>query len=298
MNSEVNRRTEDGTAVKIYLAALGERVRALRARRGMTRRSLASHSGISERYIAQLESGEANASVALLWRVAEAFGITFAELLQAPDNAGALLPELERFLRTLDRERQAEALQLLRVRYAGHPPGAHGVALIGLRGAGKSTLGVRLAERLGVPFVRLGGLIEELGGMPVGELFSLRGQSGYRRLERQALELAIDRHPRAVVEAGGSLVSERVTYDRLLEAYRVVWIRAEPDDHYRRVLQQGDLRPLQESREAIEDMRRILAEREPLYAAAHRQLMTSGKPVEACVAELAAFAEHGLGGAV
>lgn len=298
MNSEVNRRTDDGPAVEIYLGALGERVRVLRARRGMTRKSLAAHSGISERYIAQLESGEANASVALLWRVAEAFGITFAELLQAPDSAGAVLPELERFLRTLDRERQAEALELLRARYAGGAPGTRGMALIGLRGAGKSTLGVRLAERLGVPFVRLGGLIEELGGMPVGELFSLRGQSSYRRLERQALELAIERHPRAVVEAGGSLVTERETYDRLLEAYRVVWIRAEPDDHFRRVLRQGDLRPLQESREAMEDMRHILAEREPLYAAAHRQLMTSGKPLEACVAELAAFAESSLTDAV
>lgn len=289
---------EDRPAVEDYLGALGERVRALRARRGMTRKSLAAHSGISERYIAQLESGEANASVALLWRVAEAFGITFAELLRAPDGAGTVLPELERLLRGLDRERQAAALELLRVRYAGRAPETRGVALIGLRGAGKSTLGVRLAERLGVPFVRLGGLIEELGGMPVGEIFSLRGQSCYRRLERQALELAIERHPRAVVEAGGSLVSERETYDRLLEAYRVVWIRAAPDDHFRRVLRQGDLRPLQESRESMEDMRRILAEREPLYAAAHRQLMTSGKPVEACVAELAALAGPSLGDAV
>jgi len=294
MNSESNRRTEDGPAVEIYLGALGERVRALRARRRMTRKSLASHSGISERYIAQLESGGANVSVALLWRVADAFGITFAELVQTPDSAGAVLLELERFLRSLDRERQAEALELLRARYAGGVHGTRGVALIGLRGAGKSTLGVRLAERLGTPFVRLGGLIEELGGMSVGELISLCGQSCYRRLERQALELAIERHPRAVVEAGGSLVSERVTYDRLLETYRVVWIRAEPDDHFRRVLRQGNLGQLPESREAINDMRRILAEREPLYAAAHRQLMTSGKPVDACVAELAAFAEPGL----
>jgi XRE family aerobic/anaerobic benzoate catabolism transcriptional regulator len=297
MNSEADRRAE-GPAVETYLAALGERVRALRARRGMTRKSLAAHSGISERYIAQLESGEANASVALLWRVAEAFGISFAELLRAPENAEAVLPELKRFLRTLDRARQGEALALLRARFSGRATGAFGMALIGLRGAGKSTLGVRLAERLGVPFVRLGELIEELGGMPVGELFSLRGQSCYRRLERQALELAMERHPRAVVEAGGSLVSERETYDRLLEAYRVVWIRAAPDDHFRRVLRQGDLRPLQESREAMEDMRRILAEREPLYATAHRQLMTSGRTVEACVAELAAFAGPGLAGAV
>ncbi len=272
--------------VDAYIAAIGERVRGMRARRGMTRKQLGSDSGVSERYLAQLEGGKANVSVGLLWQVAQAMGVPPHELL--PD-AAPLARAPSPLLQLLDglTPEQEEAAHRLLLKHFVNPEGqVRGVALIGLRGAGKSTLGQALAEAVGVPFIRIGDLIEQLGGMSISELFSLGGQKAYRRLERQALQHVLDNYETAVIEAGGSLVSEPATYAELLASFYTVWVRATPEEHMTRVVVQGDLRPVQASQEAMDDLKRILAEREAEYRAANHTLETSGRSVEACLDEL------------
>lgn len=272
--------------IDAYIAAIGERVRGVRARRGMTRKQLAGDSGVSERYLAQLEGGKANVSIGLLWQVAQAMGVPPHELL--PD-AAPLTRAPSPLLQLLDQltPEQEEAAHSLLLKHFVNPEGqVRGVALIGLRGAGKSTLGERLAEAVGVPFIRIGDVIEQLGGMSISELFSLGGQKAYRRLERQALQHVLDNYPASVIEAGGSLVSEPATYAELLGSFYTVWVRATPEEHMNRVVVQGDLRPVQASREAMDDLKRILAEREAEYRAANHTLDTSGRSVEACLDEL------------
>ncbi len=278
--------TRPAEQVDVYIAAIGERVRGMRARRGMTRKQLGEDSGVSERYLAQLEGGKANVSVGLLWQVAQAMGVAPHELLpDAAPLARAPSPLLQ-LLDQLTPEQEAAAHKLL-LKHFVNPEGAvRGVALIGLRGAGKSTLGQALAEAVGVPFIRLGDVVESLGGMSISELFSLGGQKAYRRLERQALQHVLDNYPTSVIEAGGSLVSEPATYAELLGSFYTVWVRATPEEHMSRVVVQGDLRPVQASQEAMDDLKRILAEREAEYRAANHTLDTSGRSVEACLEEL------------
>lgn len=272
--------------VSEHLKALSERIRSLRAGRGMTRKDLSRHSGVSERYLAQLESGEANPSVVLIWRMAQAMDVDFHDLLGARSKVPLSYAPLWELLQTLSPSDQHAAYELLASRFDNHKAGKRGVALIGLRGAGKSTLGRRLAEQCGVPFVRLGAVIEDISGMELGELLSLGGQKAYRRTERQALERVIDEYSSAVVEAGGSLVSELSTFNLLRSAYFSVWVRARPEEHMNRVIRQGDTRPMQGNREAMEDLRRILAEREPYYGSADYTLDTSGREPGDCVREL------------
>ena len=167
------------------------------------------------------------------------------------------------------------------------PNRAGRVALVGLRGAGKSTIGAGLADRLAVPFVQLDREVERIAGMRLAEVFDLFGQAGYRRLERRALEAVLERHDRFVLEAGGGLVAEPATYDRLLGACLTVWLQARPEEHMARVAAQGDHRPMAGSPEAMDDLRRILEVRGPLYARADLTLDTSGRAPEACVAALA-----------
>lgn len=268
------------------LAYLSARVRALRARRGMTRKDLSRDSGISERYLAQLENGDANPSVALLLRMAGAMGVDIQELLPTRANHGLRLTPLLELLQRLEPEEEEAAYKLL----IHHFPRLHGpfrgVALIGLRGAGKSTLGMKLARRHGLPFLRLGDVVEQLGGMNLGELFSLGGQKAYRRLEGQALRHVLENHPLAVLEAGGSLVSEPRTFELLLGSYFTVWVRASPEEHMNRVVSQGDLRPMEGNEAAMDDLRRILAEREPYYRMANAILDTGGRTVAECLTEL------------
>ncbi len=273
------------------LALISERVRAIRARRGMTRKDLSRHSDISERYLAQLESGAANPSIAVLLRIAYAMDVDFRELLPGRNEPGLRLTPLVEMLQRLSPEDEQAAYELLSKHFSRHQGPLRGIALIGLRGAGKSTLGARLAARFDVPFIRLGEMVERMGGMELGELFSLGGQKAYRRLERQALQRVIDSHPLAVVEAGGSLVSEPETFELLRASYRTVWVRALPEDHMSRVISQGDLRPMAgDNDEAMEDLRRILAEREPYYRTANVMLETSGRSIEDCLNELSGLA--------
>ena len=271
-----------------YLRALGDRIREARARRGMTRKILARDSGVSERYLAQLESGQGNISIILLRQVAQAMGLPLADLVregpERPVELALLLQALER----LSPQELQQARQLLGgVFGAAMAEGRrHRIALIGLRGAGKSTLGRGLAERLGVPFLELDREIERESGLELSEIFALYGQTAFRRYERRSLEAVIERHPRAVIATGGSLVSEPGTFDLLLAACFTVWLKAAPEEHMGRVIAQGDVRPMADNAEAMEDLRRILAGREALYSKADAVVDTAGRTVAESLAAL------------
>jgi len=265
-----------------YLARLGERVREERARRGMTRKMLARDAGLSERYLAQLEAGRGNISIAVLRRVAMALNHPLARLVG--DN-GAEPPELRlvvELLRRLSPDEIAEARALIGERFGLTADAARErrVALIGLRGAGKSTLGRRLAQHLGVPFIELDAEIERDLGLSLAEIFNLYGQPAYRRCERRVLAQIIEREPQFVLATGGSIVAEPATFQELLDRCFTVWLKAAPDEHMGRVQAQGDLRPMAENGEAMADLRRILAAREPLYAKADATVDTAGRNIE------------------
>ncbi len=261
-----------------YLAMVGNRVRELRARRGMTRKILARDSHVSERYLAQLESGEGNISILLLRHVAQALDTPLESLVFARAEPPVELVRTTEFLRGLRAEELSRARELLLQEFGGVNPDARGsrIALIGLRGAGKSTLGAMLAEKGEVPFIELDRLIEQEAGVPLGVIFDLYGQSGFRRLERRCLDEVIERHPKFVLATGGSLVSEPGTFDRLLTSCFTVWLRATPEDHMQRVIAQGDKRPMADNHEAMTDLERILAGREKLYSQADVTVETSG----------------------
>lgn len=271
-----------------YLKHLGDRVRDVRARRGMTRKILARDSGVSERYLAQLESGHGNISIALLRKVAEAMNVPLSDLVREGPERPIEVTLLLQFLERLEPAEVGEAHRIL----AGHFGGVaehqrHGrIALIGLRGAGKTTLGRGLAERLGYPFVEMGKEIERESGTSLSEIFSLYGQAAYRRYERRALERILGTYRHAVIGTGGSLVSEPATYELLLNSCFTVWVRARPEEHMSRTMEQGDLRPMGGNPEAMEDLRRILAGREPLYGKADTTIDTGGKSIEDSLEEL------------
>lgn len=285
---------KNNAKVEGLLSYLSERIRGFRAARGMTRKDLASHSAISERYLAQLESGKANPSVEVLWRVADAMDVDFSNLLGQPRKPMLANAKLWNLLQGMGPGEQESAYALLNKKLApGQGQGKQGVALIGLRGAGKTTLGRRAAQQLDLPFVRLGEIIEQIGGMELWEMFSLAGQKAYRRMERQALEHVLQDQPKSLLEAGGSIVSEPATFDLLLGSCFTVWLRATPEEHMGRVARQGDLRPMQGNHEAMADLKRILREREPDYARADYVLDTRDRDPEACLQELVnVIADH------
>jgi XRE family aerobic/anaerobic benzoate catabolism transcriptional regulator len=261
-----------------YLRLLGERVREMRARRGMTRKILAHDSGVSERYLAQLESGQGNISILLLRQIAQALDTPLQALvLDGPEPPVDLVHTTE-FLRRLPATELIEARRLLVEHFGGVDLAARRgrIALVGLRGAGKSTLGAMLADRLEAPFLELDRLIEQESGVSLSVIFDLYGQSGFRRLERRVLDQVIERYPRFVLATGGSLVSEPATFERLLTMCFTVWLRATPEEHMQRVIAQGDMRPMADSREAMSDLRRILNVREPLYRKADATIDTGG----------------------
>ena len=244
-----------------FLRGLGQRVRLLRARRGMTRRILAAQSGVSERYISAVESGTGNGSILLLRALAEALNVGLRALLE--DEAELVAPPL--------------------FRAGGH---RDRIALIGLRGAGKSTLGALLGTKLGIPFLELDQEIEKEAGLGLGEIMELHGQSGFRRLERTVLDRLVDTYPKAVIAAGGGIVAEPTSFARLLETCLTIWVKAAPEDHMQRVIDQGDLRPMRDNRRSMADLRTILASREALYARADVQIETSGRDVPATLGAL------------
>jgi XRE family aerobic/anaerobic benzoate catabolism transcriptional regulator len=228
-----------------YLSRLGERVRAWRTDHGMTRKALSEGSGVSERYLAQLESGQGNISVLLLRKVARAMGVPIEHLARDDEPS----------------------------------PRAGRIALIGLRGAGKSTLGKKLSETLGVPFIELDHEVEKEAGAKLGEVFAMYGQDAFRRFERRALERVLNQHERAVIAAGGSLVTDPATYELLQRRCVCVWLKASPAEHMSRVMAQGDLRPFKGRSAAQDEIRKLLADRDRLYARADLTIETSGKTV-------------------
>jgi XRE family aerobic/anaerobic benzoate catabolism transcriptional regulator len=270
------------------LAALGERVRGLRERRGITRKSLAAATGVSERHLANLEYGDGNPSVLVLQQVADALHCRAAELLDEPTTQS---PEWL-LLRSLLRPRDEATLRRIRhsiVELLGELPAAGGarrIALIGLRGAGKSTLGAMLARELGFEFVELSREIETLAGCTMGEIRALYGANAYRRHQRRALQSVIERHAEVVIATPGGIVFDARSFDLLLANASTVWLQAQPEDHMRRVVEQGDLRPMAGNDEAMSDLTAILDARTPFYSRASYRLDTSAAPLDETFARL------------
>lgn len=271
-----------------YLRKLGERVRTLRHQRGITRKALAGYARVSERYLAQLEAGLGNVSIVLLRRIARAIGLPVAQLVHDGEEPTLDLVLLTQFLERLPAAAVAEARDML-LRHFSAPSDdlrRRRIALIGLRGGGKSTLGRMLAERRHVPFIELDREIERRSGASLTEIFDMFGQETFRRAEREALDDILLRHEQFVVAAGGSIVTEPGTLELLLASCFTVWVRAAPEEHMRRVVAQGDMRPVANSTRAMEDLLSILKSREPLYAKADAMLTTTDKTPEQTLAEL------------
>ncbi|HEY6859464.1 MAG TPA: helix-turn-helix transcriptional regulator [Pseudolabrys sp.] len=277
-----------GRETDAYLRRLGERVRTLRNRRGMTRKALARHAKVSERYLAQLEAGLGNGSIVLLRRISRAIGLPVTQLVHEGSEPALDLVLLSQFLERLSPTALAEARDLLLRHFSEPSQNAHRrrIALIGLRGGGKSTLGRLLAEHLGVPFVELDREIEKRSGATLSEIFDMFGQETFRRAEREALDDVLRQHKSFVVATSGSIVTEPGTLELLLASCFTVWVRAEPEEHMKRVMAQGDMRPMANSARAMEDLISILRSREPLYAKAEVALSTSGRTPEQNLAEL------------
>ncbi len=236
----------------LYLARLGQRVRDWRAQNGMTRKALAAASGVSERYLAQMETGTGNASVLLLRRLAHAMQVPIEELAREAENE----------------------------------PRRSRIALLGLRGAGKSTLGAKLAQARGVPFIELDREVEREAGVPLAEIFAMYGNDAFRRFETKALSRVLKDNPGAVFATGGSLVTEPQTFDLLRRNCWCVWLRASPEEHMQRVMAQGDLRPFRGRSTALDEIRTLLADRERLYSRADVVVDTAGQSPRASLAEL------------
>jgi XRE family aerobic/anaerobic benzoate catabolism transcriptional regulator len=235
------------------LATVGTAVRAQRERRGWSRRELAGASGVSERFLAQLEAGDGNISLRRFADVAHALGTTMSALLEPADAPAATRP----------------------------------IALLGVRGAGKSSVGAALAKKLGMPFVEVDQEIEQAAGLPLADVFTLHGEAYYRRVEREVLtRLLADPHP-TVLATGGSIVNDPTNFALLKARAHTVWLRATAEDHWNRVVAQGDQRPMAENPHAFEELKALLAARQKLYARADRTIDTSELTVKEVVAALA-----------
>jgi XRE family aerobic/anaerobic benzoate catabolism transcriptional regulator len=275
------------------LSQVGGRVRALRDAQALTQRSLASRSGVSPRYLAQLEAGDANISVERLTDVARALGTTLGALLDPrvepvvprTGEAAALRTAIDQMLDGRDLGELREVRRWLDARFAKRT--APIIALLGVRGAGKSTIGARLARRLGLRFVELDAVIEEAAGLSLAEIFELHGEGYYRRLERETLMSLLAEPQGMVLATGGSLVNDRETYKLLRRRAVTVWLKARAEDHWNRVIQQGDQRPMAQHPHAMAELRALLAAREKLYAEAEHIVDTSRTDVEGAVDELA-----------
>lgn len=272
------------------LQALGERVRNLRARRGLTRRSLASSAQVSERHLANLEYGTGNVSILVLEQIAQALQCSMAELLGDVTASSAewlLLRELLEGRGEADLRRvRLAAGEILGTASSGDPNKASRIALIGLRGAGKSTLGRMLADHLNVPFLELNQEIERVAGCSVREIYDLYGAGAYRRYERRALEEAVQIYSDVVIATPGGIVSDPATFNELLSHCTTVWLQAKPEEHMGRVVAQGDTRPMAANPEAMDDLRRILDGRYAFYSKADHVIDTSGKTLQQSLRQL------------
>ncbi|MGI8525872.1 MAG: helix-turn-helix transcriptional regulator [Pseudolabrys sp.] len=281
-------KTHPVAEVSAYLDRLGERVRRLRSQRGMTRKALAQYAEVSERYLAQLESGEGNISIVLLRRIARAMGTQLSHLVSEQSDPPLDAVLFSQFIERLSPRAAKQARELV-MRHFG---GVHGderrsrIALIGLRGSGKSTLGKLLADKRSVPFIELDREIEKLTGASLPEIFDMFGQDTFRRAEREALNDILSLHDHFVMATSGSIVTDPATLELLLSSCFTVWMRADPQAHMSRVVAQGDLRPMSSNPRAMDDLMSILQSREPLYAKAEATLDTTGRSPQQSLAEL------------
>ncbi|QDL36716.1 helix-turn-helix transcriptional regulator [Rhodoferax sediminis] len=281
-----------------FLVALGERVRTLRSRRGMTRKAVARAADVSERHLANLEYGTGNASILVLLQVSQALQCSLAEMLGDITTSS---PEWLLIRELLERRSEADLRrarmmlgELLGAGGDNEPARKARIALIGLRGAGKSTLGRRLADDLGYAFIELSREIEKFAGCGISEIHNLYGAHAYRRYERRALEEAIQIYPEVVIATPGGLVSDAANFNLLLTHCYTVWLQAAPADHMARVAAQGDLRPMAASREAMEDLKRILVGRSAFYSKADLTFNTSLRPLEESFEALRTQVRSGL----
>jgi XRE family aerobic/anaerobic benzoate catabolism transcriptional regulator len=278
--------TENRDPEASFLEQLGQRVRTMRALRGMSRKVLAKVSGISERYIAQLESGKGNVSIVLLRRVSNAMGAHLEDLIPASEP----VPEWQVIRDLLRKASPGQIAQAKDVLAGGasaqRKMSFSGIAMIGLRGAGKSTLGKMLAKKIDWKFVELNKEIEAQNGLSVAEIIALYGQEGFRRMEQAALTQLLARKELMVLATGGGIVSEPLTFDLVLSSFYSIWVKADPEEHMARVRRQGDLRPMADDRSAMAELRNILLSREPLYARASAVVDTAGLSVDAAAARL------------
>jgi len=271
-----------------FLRLMGERIRDLRARRGMTRRTMARDSGVSERYLAQIEGGRGNISIVRLRDIAAAMGLPLRDVASVDRECAPELVLLTEYLQRLAPAQLAQAKKLLLTAFE-YKERRDRIALIGLRGAGKTTLGKLLAKHHGIPFVELAREIEDESGMTVPELFALYGQAAYRRYERRAMKAVAEKYDRFVLSLGGSVVSEASTFEEVLTTCYTIWIKAAPAEHVARLVAQGDPRLLANCREAADDLEHILSQRAAMYASANAVIDTSGRSIEDSFAELLAL---------
>lgn len=278
-------RAEEANQSGDLIARVGERVRRARDRKGITRRVLSEKSGVSPRYLAQLEAGEGNISIGLLQKVAHALDHKIEWLVGDDDPWTSDALRVADLFRTADTATQKAVLVALAPEPVAQSR-AHRICLVGLRGAGKSTLGRRAGRALDVPFVELNREIEDQAGMPVDEVMAFYGQEGYRRLEAQALSRVIATHDTMILAVAGGIVAEPETYNRLLTHFHTIWVKATPAEHMARVREQGDERPMAGNPEAMEQLKSILTSREALYDKALESLDTSGKTEDESLSEL------------
>lgn len=275
-------------AVADLMLQVGERVRKARERKGIPRRVLSEISGVSPRYLAQLESGAGNISIGLLKRVALALDHRIEWLVGEDDPWSSEALRVADLFRSADRKTQDEVLRALDPEPEASQR-ANRICLIGLRGAGKSTLGRMAGEALDLPFVELNREIEAHGGMEIAEIMGLYGPEGYRTLEAEALERIIATHDRMILAVAGGIVAEPRTYQTLLTRFHTIWLKAAPDEHMQRVRAQGDERPMAGNPEAMSQLRSLLTSREMLYDRAQARLDTSGQTRETSLKHLLAL---------
>ena len=275
----------------VLLAGVGARVRALREAHGLTQKGLAEKSGVSARFLAQLEAGDGNISLERFDQVARALGSSPAALLDPRAPSGGddeRARQRAAILDLLDRRGAAELNEVRRwieARFARRT--APTIALLGLRGAGKSTIGPKLATQLGLRFVELDQAVETAAGLSLSEIFQMHGESYYRRLERETLTALLADGDGMVLATGGGIVNDKETYKLLRRRAITVWLKARPEDHWNRVVQQGDQRPMAQHPHAMSELRALLAARERLYAEAEHIIDTSRTDIDGAVERLA-----------
>jgi XRE family transcriptional regulator, aerobic/anaerobic benzoate catabolism transcriptional regulator len=276
----------DSSRAEAFAAAVGRLLRSERAKRGMTRRQLAEQSGTSERYLAQIEGGQGNPSVIVLKAIAEALDLSIVDLLPRTDGRSETLERIVDVLRRMPQSELPAIADLIEGRAALVTDRARRIALVGLRGAGKSTLGERLAEAMGAPFIELNRMVEREYGASAPDLIEIAGITTFRRYERTCLEHVIGNHDAAVIATAGGIVANPDTYALLLRRTHTIWLKARPDEHMRRVMAQGDFRPMARNREAMADLVAILEARRDDYARAGAVLDTSSDTVDESFAKL------------